>query len=90
MQGRNRIASDFKYSPPCFLCQDRRLMRGVQSISLLVLAAILAVVSEQLTEYALKEEHCENFGPCLNECVKKLPPNRQFTEIVREPASSSV
>jgi hypothetical protein len=65
-------------------------MRGVQSISLLVLAAILAVVSEQLTEYALKEEHCENFGPCLNECVKKLPPNRQFTEIVREPASSSV
>jgi hypothetical protein len=57
-------------------------MRGY-SVSLLVLGLCRGVVSEQLTEYALKEEHCENFGPCLNECVKKLPPNRQFTEIVR-------
>eukprot|EP00961_Rhodomonas_salina_P145357 1956258-Rhodomonas_salina.1 len=52
--------------------------------ALLVLVVLAAAVAAQddLADYPIKEEQCENFGECLTECVKKLPPNRQFTEIV--------
>ena len=46
----------------------------------------LAIVSaDDLSDYPIKEEVCDNFGECLTECVKKLPPTRQFTDIVRRP-----
>jgi hypothetical protein len=48
----------------------------------LALLLVTAVAQDDLADYPIKEEQCENFGECLTECVKKLPPNRQFTEIV--------
>ena len=53
-------------------------------IGLLLLAAS-AFAQDELTDYPIKEEQCENFGECLTDCVKKLPANRQFTEIVSVP-----
>jgi hypothetical protein len=44
--------------------------------------ACTTTAQDDLADYPIKEEQCENFGECLTECVKKLPPNRQFTEIV--------
>ena len=49
----------------------------------LVAALTACVVCDDLSDYPIKEEVCENFGECLTDCVKRLPPNRQFTEIVR-------
>ena len=51
-------------------------------LAFLVVFTAGIVLADDLTEYPIKEEHCENFGECLTACVKKLPPNRQFTEIV--------
>jgi hypothetical protein len=61
--------------------------RGCQRlVYILVLLVIFGACSswaqDDLADYPIKEEQCENFGECLTECVKKLPPNRQFTEIV--------
>jgi hypothetical protein len=42
----------------------------------------LSFAQDDLADYPIKEEVCEDFASCLTECVKKLPPNRQFTEIV--------
>ena len=52
----------------------------------LVLGLVLcSFAQDDLADYPIKEEQCENFGECLTDCVKKLPPNRQFTEIVSPP-----
>ncbi len=47
-----------------------------------LIVACTTLAQDDLADYPIKEEQCENFGECLTECVKKLPPNRQFTEIV--------
>eukprot|EP00960_Hanusia_phi_P003318 97620-Hanusia_phi.AAC.1 len=58
-------------------------MRRIGHISLLILLLVAAGrCQDDLADYPIKEEQCENFGECLTECVKKLPPNRQFTEIL--------
>lgn len=53
------------------------------AVCVLVFAfSAVVLAQDDLADYPIKEEQCENFGECLTECVKKLPPNRQFTEIV--------
>lgn len=38
--------------------------------------------TDDLKDWPIKEEICNDFSSCLSECVKKLPPTRQFTEIL--------
>jgi hypothetical protein len=68
------------------------LRRTEMPASFFVRAAIFGAVllclvlgQDDLSDYPIKEEQCENFGECLTECVKKLPPNRQFSDIVSDP-----
>eukprot|EP00290_Baffinella_frigidus_P041813 CAMPEP_0180294068 /NCGR_PEP_ID=MMETSP0988-20121125/17953_1 /TAXON_ID=697907 /ORGANISM="non described non described, Strain CCMP2293" /LENGTH=91 /DNA_ID=CAMNT_0022270925 /DNA_START=61 /DNA_END=332 /DNA_ORIENTATION=+ len=58
---------------------SRRCAALALALSLLLVAV---AAQDDLADYPIKEEQCENFGECLTECVKKLPPNRQFTEIL--------
>jgi hypothetical protein len=59
----------------------RKRIANVFAVFVLVVAC-KTLAQDDLADYPIKEEQCENFGECLTECVKKLPPNRQFTEIV--------
>jgi hypothetical protein len=54
----------------------------VRTIVLCGILLCFVAGQDDLSDYPIKEEQCENFGECLTECVKKLPPNRQFSEIV--------
>jgi hypothetical protein len=61
-------------------------MQGLKLCVVFAMAMGLATISaDDLSDYPIKEEVCDNFGECLTECVKKLPPTRQFTDIVRVP-----
>jgi hypothetical protein len=59
----------------------RKRIANAFAVFVLVVACT-TLAQDDLADYPIKEEQCENFGECLTECVKKLPPNRQFTEIV--------
>ena len=82
-----RACGEYQELIACASMMSRRCAALAVAVALFFVAV---AAQDDLADYPIKEEQCENFGECLTECVKKLPPNRQFTEIVTPlPANSS-